>query len=103
MASPVEITPYMREVLRVVIRANADGSFCDLDQIIDRVGYHTTKQSIQFTIRAMIAKGLIIKKGREKRRGRSRVVIAATQLGYQVFNGVQPEQKNELAKLFADF
>tara|TARA_B110000037_G_C17017643_1_gene463937 strand:- start:356 stop:682 length:327 start_codon:yes stop_codon:yes gene_type:complete len=74
-------------ILRVIVKSNDDGTFCDLDEILERLTEYedagpTTKQSIQFVIRTLIRKGLIKKKGQELRRGRIRVVIAATALGY---------------------
>ena len=66
------------------MKGNEDGTFVDLDEVLDRVPYETTKQSIQFSIRALVKKELIEKQEREKRRGRSRVVLGPTELGYSV-------------------
>lgn len=62
----------------------------DLDQILDRLDtehhWRTTKASIQFSIRTLIEKhGMIEKAGREKRRGRNRVILKPTTLGLQSF------------------
>lgn len=67
--------------MRVVIEANPDGSPTDLDEILERVNYKPTKQSIQFTIRSLIRHDLIEKLGDENRRGRRRVLIGPTSLG----------------------
>jgi DNA-binding MarR family transcriptional regulator len=75
------LTQKQLELMRVVIEANADGSPTDLDEILERVSYKPTKQSIQFTIRSLIAHGLIEKVGSENRRGRRRVLIRPTDLG----------------------
>lgn len=67
---------------------NPDGSNLDLDQLLtklrDDYDWDTTKPSIQFSIRTLIAEGVIQKMTREKRRGRQRAVLALTDLGMQV-------------------
>lgn len=75
------LTTKQLELMRVIAAGNEDGTPADLDQIIERVSYKPTKQSIQFSIRALIGHGLIEKVGTDKRRGRQRVLIAATPLG----------------------
>jgi DNA-binding MarR family transcriptional regulator len=68
-------------LLAVIAKGNGPDQPMDLDEILDAITYETTKQSLQFSIRALIARGLIYKKGVEKRRGRQRQVIAATTAG----------------------
>lgn len=75
------LTPKQIEVVRVIAAGNTDGTPADLDEILERVSYKPTKQAIQFTIRSLVEHGLIEKVGAEKRRGRQRVLIAATVLG----------------------
>lgn len=77
----MHLTTKQIELLRVIAAGNDDGSPADLDQILERVSYKPTKQSIQFSIRALIGHGLIEKLGTDKRRGRQRVLIGATPLG----------------------
>lgn len=97
------ITNYMRDILKVVVRGNLDGTFVDLDQLLERLAHTRTKQSIQFTIRTMIKKGLIAKKGRETRRGRSRVILAASQMGYEQANAqFSAKESEEILSLFKD-
>jgi len=67
--------------MRVIIAGNDNGTPTDLDQVIERLKYETTKESVQFSIRALIKHGLIEKLGSDKRRGRRRVLIGATMLG----------------------
>lgn len=69
------------ELLNTIGRRNPDGSAVDLDQLIERLSYKPTKQSIQFSIRALIAHGLIQKDAPEKRRGRTRTLISLTEKG----------------------
>ena len=77
----MHLTPNQTEVLLVVVAGNEDGTVTDLDEIIERVSYKPTKAAIQFTIRSLIGHNLIEKVGAEKRRGRKRVLIGATELG----------------------
>jgi DNA-binding PadR family transcriptional regulator len=72
----MNLTAKQIELIRVISLAS-----CDLDEILERVRYQTTKQSLQFSLRALIGHGLIEKKGPEKRRGRMRQVIQITSLG----------------------
>lgn len=68
--------------LRVLVKGNPDGTFCDLDEVLERLPYKTTKQSFQFSIRALEKRGLIEKKPVETRRGQARRILAATIAGY---------------------
>lgn len=77
----MHLTVKQIELLHVIAAANPDASACDLDQIIERINYETTKASIQFSIRALIKHGLIEKVGSEKRRGRRHVLIGITTVG----------------------
>lgn len=81
----MRITSKQRTIMTVLVRGNPDGSFCDLDQLIERIDYKTTKASMQFSIRALIKNGFLIKQPREKRRGRSHVIISPTKKGYETF------------------
>jgi predicted transcriptional regulator len=82
----MHLTAKQGELLRVIAAGNGENDPADLDEILERVRYETTKQSLQFSIRAMIKHGLIAKRGVEKRRGRMRQVLFATELGIH-YNG----------------
>lgn len=53
----------------------------DVDQLLEGLPYTTTKQSMQFSLRSLIKKGLILKCECEVRRGRLRRVIKVTAFG----------------------
>ncbi|MEI9600082.1 hypothetical protein MNY64_17820 (plasmid) [Moellerella wisconsensis] len=55
----------------------------DMDELLEMLPYKTTKQSMQFSIRALIRKGLVIKSGLKKRstNGYNRVTFELTELG----------------------
>lgn len=65
-------------ILETIMKGDGSGGFIDLDQLLERISYETTKQSMQFSIRALIRRGLVEKKPRELRRGRKRVVYSLT-------------------------
>ena len=77
----MHLTTKQLELLAVIGARNPDGGATDLDQILERLSYHPTKQSLQFSIRALIAHGLIQKDAPEKRRGRTRTLISLTEQG----------------------
>lgn len=62
---------------------------CDLDQLLERVAYDTTKASMQFSIRALIKRGMI-KKDTEARRGAKRVIYIPTRVAMQVMGYRDP-------------
>lgn len=72
------LSPKAFEVVRVIMRGNPDGSWVDLDQLLERLSYKPSKQSMQFTLRALIKRGLIEKKPEELRREAYRRVLAPT-------------------------
>lgn len=88
----MHLTAKQIELLNVIAKGNGPNAPCDLDEILDRIRYETTKQSLQFSIRALVARDLIEKKGVEKRRGRQRQVIAATKAGLEAL-GLKAQPK----------
>lgn len=74
------LTEKQKAILALVIAANSDGPI-DFDQIIERVPYLTTKESMQFSMRALVAKDLVQKGPTEIRRGRSRRLYLPLPLG----------------------
>ncbi len=67
---------------------NPDGTELDLDQLLDKLKddhkWETTKPSLQFSIRTLVAEGVVEKAPREKRRNRQRAVLRITDLGLKV-------------------
>ena len=68
-------------VMKVLSVGNTDNSLVDLDQVLERLDYKTTKQAFQFTLRTMIRHGWAEKLGIETRRDRNRGLIGLTVLG----------------------
>ncbi|MCG5512847.1 hypothetical protein [Ectothiorhodospira shaposhnikovii] len=78
------MTKKQRAILMVVNRGNPDGSFVDVDQIIERVPYPARKDAIKLSLRILEGHGCIRRLPLEKRRGQKRRVIAPTPKGMQV-------------------
>lgn len=78
------LTAKQIELVRVIGAANPDGAPIDLDQILERIRYETTKASLHFSLRVLVERGLIVKGGTEKRRGAQRRLIHATAAGKAV-------------------
>ncbi len=77
----MHLTQKQRELVDVISRGNPDGTPTDLDEIVERLSYKPSKQSLQFSLRALIAHGLIEKLEKDKRRERVRRLIGITPLG----------------------
>lgn len=77
----MNFTTKQLEILKVIYTANPDKTQVDLDQLLERLSYQPSKASIQFSIRALVGKGLIKRVGTEKRRGSRRVLFAMEPLG----------------------
>lgn len=86
----MQLTIKQIALLGVIARGDGKGKPLDLDEILDKLDYETTKQSLQFSIRALMNKTLIMKMGLQKRRGRQRQVIDATVLGRQIAGVERP-------------
>ena len=96
------LTPYQLEILENVRADQAAGGCVDLDQLLDRLSWHPSKQSLQFTIRALIAKKVIAKTDFIVRRGRKRVCFVLTPEGQAVFDPRGPAAAPEAPERPAD-
>ena len=95
------LTDKQENVLSVIVKGNENGSFCDLDEVIQRVFYATNKQSIQFIIRNLVGKRMIVKKETEKRRSRRRVVLCPTKSGYEFISRKRTSTPEALATVLS--
>jgi predicted transcriptional regulator len=98
----MHLTDHQRDVLEVIFRGNPDGTFVDMDQILERIDRRTTKQSMQFTLRSLVEKGLIMKHNRERRRLRSRIVYSPTAESYTRLRQELDRTAEQLASLFGN-
>lgn len=98
----MHLTAKQIELLRVISAGNDDGTPTDLDEVIERVSYKPTKQSIQFSIRALVNHGLIEKGAQEKRRGRLRAIIRITPKGASMMGGPSKSEPSFVASVEED-
>lgn len=80
----MRVTKKQTLLITAIGKINADESFLDINQVLDSLAYETTKQSLQFSLRALIRNGFVEKRERECRRGQSRVVFSLTKEGYRI-------------------
>lgn len=71
--------------MEVIVAGNDDGTNVDIDQILEALPYDTSKESLQFSLRALVNKNCIKKMPTETRRGRARVIYSATDHGNSYF------------------
>lgn len=90
--------PMLLELVHLVVRDSADHPATaadpwlplDMDELLEAIGNTSAKQSMQFTIRALIINGMIEKLDQQRRRGRLRAVYEATVLGKGIAAPVVP-------------
>lgn len=82
-SEPSRLTRKQRQVLDTLARGNPGGEDLDMDQLLELIPYETSKQSMQFTVRYLARRGMLVKKEPELRRGRRRVVFALTREGWE--------------------
>ena len=87
----MKLTRKQREILKIVLEGNVsekNGRFCDadIDEILERLPYKTTKQSLQFSLRSLVAKKMVEKGECECRRGRSRRTFSPTEMTKKIFS-----------------
>lgn len=80
-AMNVPLSAKQMEALRVIANEDDGGKPLDIDTIVSRLSYKTTKQSFQFTIRSLINRELISKMKCTTVRGKSRRLLKITSLG----------------------
>jgi len=81
------VTAYQHELLTTLLRLEqATGRLTDFDQLLEQLSWSPSKESAQFTIRAMIAKGFIAKAPLESRRGRNRICYRIAEGGKAVLD-----------------
>lgn len=57
----MDLTDKQKIILKTIWLGHERGRFLDLDELLELITYKTTKQSMQFSIRALIKKGLLEK------------------------------------------
>lgn len=91
------ITARQLEVLQHLSRVEP-GHALDFDQLLPLLSWAPTKEATQFTIRALVTRGLMAKGDLELRRGRKRVTYHITAEGARVLDPRGPAAASEPAK-----
>ena len=65
------LTDKQKDIIKTLKLGYERGHLLDLDELLEVLPYKTTKQSIQFSIRALIKKGLV-EKGHTRQRSDNR-------------------------------
>ncbi|EOM3320626.1 hypothetical protein ACNB6T_003577 [Escherichia coli] len=65
------LTDKQKDIIKTLNLGYERGHLLDLDELLEVLPYKTTKQSIQFSIRALIKKGLV-EKGHTRQRSNNR-------------------------------
>jgi DNA-binding MarR family transcriptional regulator len=107
----LHLTKKQWQILSVLCTGNgkdAAGQFipADIDELLERLTYETSKQSMQFSIRALVKSGFITK-DYEKRRGARRVILTPTKharqmMGYNTASYIEPAGEEEILKSLID-
>ena len=94
----MHLTDKQVNMLAVLREGNTDKSLVDLDQFMERLTHKPSKESIHFSIRALVNKELIEKAGKEKRRGRLRTLLNITELGLHFSAPVSGTSNPDISK-----
>lgn len=88
------LTDKQYKILTVLCHGNGkddEGTLipCDMDELLERVAYRTSKCSMQFSVRALVKRKLLTK-GSELRRGARRVTFIPTRICMQIMGFNDP-------------
>ena len=79
------LTRRQKNIIKIVAQGNDDGSFVDIDELLERIGYEVSKESLQFSLRALIKANVLEKRETELRRSAHRRIIALTDHGMEIY------------------
>lgn len=85
------LTRKQAALMKVVMTGNIDAkgawvSWCDYQQILDRLPYKTSRESLMCSIRILVNQGWIEREGKEIRDGRARQTVAPTAVAKRILN-----------------
>lgn len=83
------LTRKQAALMKVIMKGNIDVhgswiSWCDYQQILDRLPYKTSRESLMCSIRILVNQGWIEREGKETRDGRSRQTVAPTAMANRI-------------------
>lgn len=88
------LTQKQKKILKAVAEGNTDGSAIDITQLSETLDYKPSKESLQFSIRAMVGHNLIRKGDKELRRDRLQQLIVPTGYGKQIYEVLNPHSSS---------
>ncbi|WP_323016465.1 hypothetical protein [Castellaniella sp.] len=97
------LTEKQYQIMSTIVDGTHDaaGNPCalDMEQLLDRLPYRTTRESMQFSLRKLEGRGLITR-DYEKRRGRCRALVYPTKLGLTALtNQFSPRPSTAVAEI----
>lgn len=101
------LTNKQREILKLVIQGNLDKtgtrvSNIDYHQMLSRLPYHTSRDSLMCSIGILEKQGWLIKSGKELRDGRMRQTLEPTAIAIRVVNPAPEEPTPEFVEVDLD-
>lgn len=89
----MRLTDNQLKILRVLGEKNPDGSYIDLDMLLEKLAmeydWETSKAALQWSLRQLIKADLVERLGTEVRRQRARRTLRLTELGERVMGPVK--------------
>lgn len=85
------LTTKQSKLMKVILKGNIDVkgnwvSWCDYKQILDRLSYETSRESLMCSIAILRKQGWVERDGKELRVGRVRQTVAPTALAVRLLN-----------------
>jgi hypothetical protein len=90
------LTQKQQSIMKQIIAGDGEAAI-DLDQLLERLDYKTSKESLQFSLRALIGHGLIRKAERELRRDRIRQTVVPTTFGKEIYSEYVPRFVSDIS------
>lgn len=95
----MRLTIKQTQIMTVVLAGNDNEegvtiSWCDMQELIERLPYTVTRDALQFSLRYLEKKGLLDRKhSAELRRHRRRTLYVPTNLAFDMFRGSSAKEK----------
>lgn len=81
----MNLTRKQVHILEILMKGDDDGGLLDMDTLLEKIAYETSKQSMQFSMRILMNKGLV-ERHYELRRSRKRAVYSLSVTAIRMFD-----------------
>lgn len=93
--------------MKVIMAGNIDAkgnriSWCDYQQILDRLPYKTTRESLMCSMRILVNLGWVIRAGKEIRDGRARQTVEPSPAALRILGGTKSKTASYAEVLTGD-